>query len=193
MDAIEIEDWERESGHFLNVGRKVTSVSKQAKYEISGVSVEGITLKEIPYFKNQKAEPLEISYEEFLNAYKEDIFLIEGFEAGQERELKIAIASLIKKLRIRDKDQRNEVLEMQYQQKNAELEQLRSEAEARKKHEEEELSRKQEEARLQAEQHEQERIRKEEAEKKAKEEALRKRKADAAAMETKLIEIDLSL
>jgi hypothetical protein len=192
MVQIEIEDWERESGHFLDIGKKIVNISSQVKYEISSLSIEGLSLKKIPYFRNEKDEPLEIAFEELEKAFRENILLIEGFESNEVKELKIAIASLKKKINLAFKENHINSLDRMYKEKDEELTRIKKEAEERKLKEEAEL---QKEAEAKRQKEEAERLKKEAEEKKKKEaeEKLNQRKQKASDMEVTLIELELSL
>lgn len=137
---IEIEDWEKESGHYLDIGKKVLNIKSNAKYEISDISTEGVSLKEIPYFSNQKSAPLEISFLELLKAFTEEVFFIDGFEAGQTKELKIAISCLQKKVKMEEKDKVINDTKKQSHEKEVELSSIRAEKDLKKQQEEEKVT-----------------------------------------------------
>lgn len=160
MYRIDIEDWEIESNQYLNIDRKVKNLASGETYLISELSSDGIKLKEIPYFKNKKSEDLQIEFPELLKAFNENVFGIEGFETGQGRELKIAIASLIKKVRILEKDNLLTNKDLELSEKNSQINSINAEKEKKKNLEIDRIA---------------------------------LRKAKATEMQTKLIEIELTI
>lgn len=192
MYKIELEDWELESGHYISQNRKVKDLNTNRQYSIETISEEIISLKPIPYYTREKAEILEITFQELYNGFSNGVLFIEGFELSEDRQLKIAINSVLKKIKIAKKEELISAKEAELGIERTAKETLLSEKAEREAKEEE--KRKGAELRAQAEE---ERLAKVKEEKEAKElqekEAARQRKIKAEEIGLDIIAVELSL
>lgn len=116
---IQIEDWEEESGHYLNIGRQVKDLEANKTYLICGVTDTSLVIRKVNKFSKDPIENSEIEFTELLLNFKLGVLFVEGFEVGQIKELKIAVSSLEKKIKLSGRDK--EILEKQRLDEEARL------------------------------------------------------------------------
>lgn len=97
---IQIEDWEQESGHYLAIGKKIKDLEANKTYLICGFTDTSIVIRKVNKFSKDPVENSEIEFSELLLNFKLGVLFVEGFEEGQIKELKIAVSSLEKKLKL---------------------------------------------------------------------------------------------